>query len=160
MGPTRNVMRRYTQEKSPLPAGCVTRNSEMSCEDTHRRKACRMCDETFVSRTDQKCYEKMCTGQKPLACGMCNEAFVNWTYHKCHVKIHAGEKPFACMMCDMTYWNITRRYTQEKKSVCFTNLCSPPNVARKLHSCSNMLKQNPQMQCLSTTWAETLDIWH
>ena len=101
--PTRNVRRRYTQEKSPLPAGCVTRNSEMSCEDTHRRKACRMCDETFVSRTDQKSHEKMCTGQKPFACGMCNEAFVNWTYHKCHVKIHAGEKPFACMMCDMTY---------------------------------------------------------
>ena len=75
----------------------------MSHEDTHRRKACRMCDETFVNRTDQKCHEKMCTGEKPFGCGMCNKTFVNQSYQKCHAKIHTGEKPTACMMCNETF---------------------------------------------------------
>ena len=76
------------------------RNSEMSSEETHRRKAFAMCDEIFVNLTDQKRHEKMCTGGKPFVCGMCNETFFKQTDQKCQAKIDTGEKPFACRMCD------------------------------------------------------------
>ena len=86
----------------------------MSSNETHRRKACRMCDEIFVNRTDQKRHEKMCTGEKPFVCGMCNETFFNQTDQKCQEKIDTGEKPFACRMYDEIFWNVMWRYTQEK----------------------------------------------
>ena len=73
------VTRRCKQDKSPLPAGFATRHFEMSREDTHKRKACWIYDETFVNRTDQKCHEKIPTGEKPFACMMCDEAFWNVT---------------------------------------------------------------------------------
>ena len=94
--------------------GCATRNPEMSSEETHRRKAYRMCDEIFVDRTDQKRQEKMCRGEKPFVCGKCNESFFYQTDQKCQAKIHTGEKPFACRMCDEKFWNVMWRYTQEK----------------------------------------------
>ena len=83
IGTTRNFMRRYTQDKSPLPAGYEMRHSEVSWEDTNKRKALCLQD---VRRDTLK--------------------------HQ--VEIHTGEKPFACRMCDKTFWNIMRRYTQEK----------------------------------------------
>ena len=48
-----NITRRYTQEKSPLPAGCATRHSETSREDKHRRKAICLQD---VLRDILKCH--------------------------------------------------------------------------------------------------------
>ena len=88
------------------PAGCAMKNSEMSSNETHRRKACRMCDKIFVNRTDQKRHEKMCRGEKPYVCGMCNETFFNQTDQKCQEKIDTGEKPYACRMCDEIFWNV------------------------------------------------------
>ena len=89
-----------------MPAGCAMKNSEMWSNETHRRKACRMCDKIFVNRTDQKRHEKMCTGEKPYVCGMCNETFFNQTDQKCQEKIDTGEKPYACRMCDEIFWNV------------------------------------------------------
>ena len=76
-----NIMRRYTQEKSPMPARVAIRHFEILGEDTQRRKAHFQQD---VPQDILKCHKKI------------------------HI---AGEKPFACRMCDKTFWNITRRYT-------------------------------------------------
>ena len=83
IGTTRNFMRRYTQDKSPLPAGYEMRHSEVSWEDTNKRKALCLQD-------------------------------VRRDILKHQVEIHTAEKPFACRMCDKTFWNIMRRYTQER----------------------------------------------
>ena len=86
-------MRRYTQDKSPLPAGYEMRHSEVSWKETKKRKALCLQD-------------------------------VRRDILKHQVEIHKGEKPFACRMCDKTFWNIMRRYTQEKSPM-------PAGVATK-----------------------------
>ena len=97
-----NVMRRYTQEKCLLLAGCGMRHFEMLGGYTHRRKALYlqdvMCDETFWNITRRYTWEK---SPLPAGCvkrhsvnimrrytqerGMWDKTFAN---QKCHAKIH------------------------------------------------------------------------
>ena len=112
-----------------MPAGCVTRHSETSQEDTHRRKVIFLPDvprdilkyhekrhtgeKTLylqdVSKDTLKHHEKIHTEEKPFACTMfqVNEfpSEVSFSILKCHEKIHTGEKPFACGICNETFVN-------------------------------------------------------
>ena len=100
-----------------MPVGCVTRHSETSQEDTHRRKAICLLD---VPRYILKCHEKIHTGESHLPPGCTkrhSEMSQEETYRrkalclqdvsrdilKGHEKIHTGEKPFACTMYQDTF---------------------------------------------------------
>ena len=91
IGSTRNVMRRYTQVKSPLPAGYAMKHSETWSLDTLKRKALSLLD---VWRDILK--------------------------HQ--AKINTEEKPFACGMCQDTFWNITIEDTYRRKAICLQDV--------------------------------------
>ena len=91
IGSTRNVMRRYTQVKSPLPAGYAMKYSETLSVDTPKRKALSLLD---VWRDILK--------------------------HQ--AKINTEEKPFACGMCQDTFWNITIEDTYRRKAICLQDV--------------------------------------
>ena len=121
-----NVRRRKTQEKSSLPAGCATRPSETSREDTHRRKAFCMRD-------------------------------VPRDILKRHKKIHTGENPFTCRMCQYTFWNIMRRYTQEKSLLptgCVTRPLSI-GLTRNVTQDQSPLPAGYAMRHSETSWEDT-----
>ena len=150
----------------------------MSGKDRHRRKALCLQD---VWRDILECRVKVHTGEKPagyamipLSIGQTRNVMRNvhrrktiwmWDVQRDLCKSVLPEmscedkhriKPSSCMMCEETFWNVTRRYTQEKSHLLYWSLLAP-NCGKKI-SCSNMLKPNHQMKYLSTTWTETLDI--
>ena len=155
-----NIMRRYTREKSPLPAGCVKRHSvniirytqergdvgqdlcqsEMSCKDTHDKSPLSAGSATKHSETslvDTHKIKSLCLQD------------IRRDILKHQEKIHKGENPFACRMCDKTFWNITRRYTQKKSHL-------PPGCTKRHSEISREEIHRRKALCLQDVSRDTL----